>query len=91
MMAGWLGEGDALVCDDRVQFFDCADVLVDDGLIDKHPQRFGRLQFRRVRRQKNQPYAFGNIQSRLGMPAGIVENENDGSVNTRAGLVARRL
>ena len=82
--AGLAGKGDALASDDSVQFFDCADVLVDNGLIDKDPQRFCRLQLRRVGRQKNQPYAFRDIQSRLGMPAGIIENKHDGPVHTRA-------
>jgi hypothetical protein len=82
--AGLAGKSHALLGDDRIQLFDRIDVLVDDGLIDKDPQRFRRLQFGRVGRQKNQPYAFWDVQSRLAMPAGIIENKHDGPVHTRA-------
>ena len=55
-------------------------------LADGGAHRWDLIQFRRVRREKHQPNAFGNIQARFAMPACIVENENDGSVKTRAGL-----
>jgi hypothetical protein len=35
-------ESDASLCDEGVQFYDCFDVLVDDGLIDERPERFRR-------------------------------------------------
>jgi hypothetical protein len=89
--AGLVGKSHALLGNDRIQFFDRIDVLVDNGLIDKDPQRFCRLQFRRVGRQKNQPYAFRDIQSRLGMPAGIIENKHDGPVHTRASFAREHL
>jgi len=83
---GLLGEGAASICDDVLQRFDRGDVFVDERFVDQLPQRLGRLQFRRVRRKKNQPHAFGNIQARFTMPACIVEHENDGSITSRAGL-----
>jgi hypothetical protein len=52
-------------------------VFVDERFVEQLPQRLGRLQFRRVRREKNKPQAFGNLQARFTMPACIVEDENN--------------
>ena len=59
-------------------------MLVDNRLINKRPQRLSRLQFGRVGRQKDQPYALGNVQASLAVPAGIVEHQDDGSLRPSA-------
>lgn len=83
----------ALVCergasfaDDRVEFVDRADVFVDDRLVDERPQRFYWLQLRRIGRQKDQSHAIGNAQTRLAVPAGVVEDEHDGAVDAGLGF-----
>lgn len=81
-----VGEGGASFSDDVVEFVDRRDVFVDDGFVDQRPQGFGRLQLGRVWRQKDQAYAVWNIQAGLAMPAGVVENEHDGSVYAGAYL-----
>ncbi len=37
-------------CDDGVEIIDGGEVFVDDRLVDKRPEMFGRLQFRRMER-----------------------------------------
>ena len=85
----FFGEGGASLADDVVEFVDRRDMFVDDGFVDQRPQRFGRLQFGRVGRQKHQTHAVWNIQARFAMPAGVVENEHDGSINAGAGLARK--
>jgi hypothetical protein len=48
-----LGERPASICDDVLQRFDRGDAFVDEQFVEQLPQRLGRLQFRRVRREKN--------------------------------------
>jgi len=72
--------------DDFVQSFDRFDMFVDDGLVDERPQRLRRLQFRRVGREKNQPHAIGHAQSRLAVPASVVNDEHDGAVDAGLGF-----
>jgi hypothetical protein len=69
---------------DGAAFVDCFDLLVDEGFVDQRPRRFGRLQFGRLGRQKSQADAVRNIQTRFAMPACVVENEHDGSIDARA-------
>ena len=80
------GESCASFSNDVVEFLDRRDVLVDDGFVDERPQRFGRLKFGRIGRQKDEADAIGHVQARLSMPAGVVENEHDGSVDTGSSL-----
>ncbi len=79
-------EGGAPLADDFVEVFDCFDVLVDDGLVDERPRRFGWLRFRRIGREEDEPHAIGNFQPRLTMPAGVVEDEHDGAIDAGPGL-----
>ena len=78
------GERRASLADDGVEFVDRFDVLVDDGLVDEGPQGLRRLQFRRVGREKDQPHAIRHAQTRLAMPARVIDDEHDGAVD--AGL-----
>ena len=68
---------DATFCDDILKVIDGRDVFVDKRFVDQCPQRFGGLQFGRVGRKKHETQALGNVQSRLAVPAGVVEHEND--------------
>jgi hypothetical protein len=56
----FVGESWASFSNDVVAFADRRNVFVDDGFVDQRPQRFGRLQFGRVRRQKDQTCAIGH-------------------------------
>jgi hypothetical protein len=79
-------ERGASFADDRVEFVYRSDVFVDDGLVDEGPQGLRRLQFRRIGRQKDQSHAIGHAQTRLAMPAGVVEDEHDGAVDAGLGF-----
>ena len=57
----FLGERCASLADDVVEVFDRVDMLVDDGFVDKRPERFGGLQFGRIRREKHQPDSSKNL------------------------------
>ena len=85
----FVGESCASSSDDVVEFVDRRDVFVDDGFVDQRPQRFGRLWFGRAWRRKDQAYAVGHVQARFAMPAGVVENEHDGSIDASAGLARK--
>ena len=80
------GERRASFSDDRVELLDRSDVFVDDGLVDERPQGLRRLQFRRVGRQKDQSHAIGHAQSRLAMPAGVVDDEHDRALDAGLGF-----
>ncbi len=84
-----VGEGGASLADDVVEFVDGRDMFVDDGLVDQRPQCFGWLQFWRVGRQEDQAHAVGDMEARFAMPAGVVENEHDGSASAGAGLAGK--
>jgi len=88
--SGLAGEDNASARDDRIQILDCIDMLVDDGFIQERPQRFCRLQLRRVGRQKNEPYAFWDLQPGFTMPAGVIENKDNGPAHTRASFACER-
>ena len=83
------GESCASFSNDVVEFLDRRDVLVDDWLVDQRPQSFGRLQLGRVGRQEDQAHALGYVQASFAMPAGVVENEHDGSIDAGACLARK--
>ena len=85
----FVDEGGASFSDDVVEFVDGRDVFVDDGFVDQRPQRFGWLQLGRIGRQEDQAHAFGYAQASFAMPTGVVENEQDGSINASAGLACK--
>ncbi len=82
----FVGASDASSGDDVLQLLDRADVFVGEWLVDQLPRRFGRLQFRRVGRRKDQAHAVWNVEPRFPVPSGVVEDEKDGSIASRAGL-----
>jgi hypothetical protein len=88
-VVSFVGEGGASLADDVVEFVDGRDMFVDDGLVDQRPQRFGWLQFWRVGRQEDQPHAVWDMEPRFAMPAGVVENEHDGSASAGGGLARK--
>lgn len=57
---------------------------VGDRFVDERPQTFSRLELRRVGRQKDETHAGGNREPCLAMPSGIVEDENDAALFSRA-------
>jgi hypothetical protein len=66
---------------DVVESVEGRDMFVDDGLVDRHPKRFGRSQFGRIGREEDEAHAVEHAQARFAMPTSVVENEHDGSVN----------
>jgi len=73
--------------DDGLERFEVGDVFVDDGLVDGLPKMLCRLEFGRVWREKEQSDSFGNREVALGVPAGVVEHENDDAVFSGPGLL----
>jgi hypothetical protein len=53
------------------------DVLVDDGLVDQRPQRFGRGRLRGVGGLEDEPNAVRHDEAGFAAPAGVVEREDD--------------
>ncbi len=82
----FVGKGGASLTDDVVEFLNRRDMFVDDWLVDQRPQGFGRLQFGSVGRQEDQSHAVWNIEPRFSVPAGVVENEHDGSISASSSL-----
>ena len=62
-------------------------MLVDDGLVDDLPEVLCGLKFGGVGWEKEQSDAVGNREVALGVPAGIVEHENDDAVSAGPGLL----
>jgi hypothetical protein len=60
------------------------ETTVGDRLVDERPQTFGRLELWRVGRQKDETHARRNREPCLAMPSGIVEDENDAALFSRA-------
>ena len=79
-------QGAASLCDDGIEFVDCFEVPVDEGLIEERPQAFGGLQFWTVGRQKDEPDSVGDGQIFWSVPAGIVDDEEDDALASGACL-----
>lgn len=77
----------AAFIDDGLKVGKVVEVPVDEGLVDEFPETFGGLEFGTVGRQMDEPYAVGNDEARLGVPSGVVKNEEDGAMRSRAGLL----
>jgi len=60
---------------------------IGDGFVGERPEMFGGLQFRGVGRQEAEPDARGDAQPLAEVPAGPVEQQDDGLV--RAGAERR--
>jgi len=63
-------------------------VLVDDGLVHDLPEVLCGLKLWGVGWEKEQAESLGNREVALGMPAGVVEDENDNAVSAGAGLLS---
>jgi hypothetical protein len=83
-----VGEGDAALGDDCVEFCQSPEVPVDDRLVEMDPKGFGRLEFWSVGRQVNETDAFGNGK-RGSVPTGAVEHEDDDPVASCTGLAGK--
>ncbi len=60
-----------------LEIVELAERLVGDALIGEWPQALTRLQFGRIGRQKEQMDAFGHHKLFAGMPACLIENQQD--------------
>ena len=78
------GECDALLGDYGIEFGESVERAIDDGFVDKDPERFGGLKLRRIGRQKGQPDALWDGKIGRSMPTGVVENDNDDLVRPRS-------
>lgn len=76
----------AALGEDGVELVERLEMPVGYRLVEEGPEVFGRLQFRRVGRQVDEPDAVGDGEARLGVPAGVVEHQNDDAVASGAGL-----
>jgi hypothetical protein len=76
----------AALFDVRLDLGEPVEVPVDDGFVGEPPEMLGRLQFGGVGREVYQPHALGHAQAWLGVPAGAVEEQDDGAPLARAGL-----
>ena len=74
---GPFGEDDALLGDFCVEFLDACDVLVDDRLVEEHPNCFGGLQLGTIGRQMNKANTIRNFQIGRAVPSCIIEHEQD--------------
>lgn len=84
------GQLDAALRDYGVEGVEVGDVLIDNRLIDGFPEMLGGLKLRRIGRQEEKPYPFGNPEIALAMPTGVIENEDNDAVGTCAGLFGER-
>ena len=86
----WSGDkGDAPVGDYAVEVLEGRDVLVGERLVEHGPETFGGLELRAVRWQVDEPNAVGNMQAGSGVPAGVVENQDDDPLSAGAGLLRK--
>ena len=82
-----VGQGGASLRNDGLQRFEIRDVLVDDGLVHDLPERFCGLKLGGVGWEEEQTEPLGNREVGLGVPAGVVEHENDDAVPASPGLL----
>ena len=84
------GEGGASRGDDFLEGLEGWDVLVDDGLVDQRPQRFGRLHLRGVGGLEDEAQTVRHGEGRLAVPAGVVEREDDAPLAPGAGFLGEQ-
>jgi hypothetical protein len=82
-------EGYALPCNGFVEIGEGLEVFVDRRLVNMNPQRFDGLQFGGVGRQVDEPDPPGQDEPLPGVPAGIVQHEDDDAPRPRAGLLCK--
>ena len=79
-------ETTAALGDDGVELGERGEVPIDDGLVDQRPEALGGLQLRTVGRQEDEPDAVRHGEPGLGVPAGIVEHQDDDALASGAAL-----
>jgi hypothetical protein len=77
----------AALLDAVLDLGDPVEMPVDDRLVDEAPEMLGGLEFRGVGRQVDEPQAVGHPQSRLSVPAGPVEQQEDRALWACAGFL----
>jgi hypothetical protein len=60
-----------------LELIERAERLIGDPLVGERPQALTGLQFGRIGRQEEQMDAFGHHQFFAGMPAGLIEDQQD--------------
>lgn len=82
-------KGDASVGDHAVEVLEGREVLVGERLVEHGPETLGGLELRAVRWQVDEPNAVGNTQAGSGVPAGVVEHQDDDPLPAGAGLLRK--
>jgi hypothetical protein len=60
-----------------LQLLDRLEMAIDQAAVGQWPEVLGRLELRRVRREKQQVHMVGHAQFDAGVPAGAVEHQHD--------------
>ena len=79
-------EGEAAAGDCGVDLGEGGEVAVGERLVQGRPEALRRLELGRVGRQVDEPDPVGDGEPRLGVPAGVVDREDDGALSPGAGL-----
>lgn len=74
---GLLLEGETAVGLDRFQRLESFEALIGQRLIGERPEMFGRLQFRGIRREKEEVDALRHLDLVSGMPPCAIEHHDD--------------
>jgi hypothetical protein len=77
----------AALLDAVLDLGEAVEVPIDDRLVDEPPEVLGRLEFGGVGWQVDEPYALGNGQAGLCVPAGTVEQQDDRALFAGAGFL----
>lgn len=87
----WIGfEIAAALLDAILDVGERVEVPVDDGLVHEVPKALGGLQLGGVGRQVDQPQPVWHAQAGLGVPAGPIQQEDDGALRPGAGLAGEQ-
>lgn len=84
-----VGQDTAALPENLIKVTQCLEILIGQWLVGQRPQMLCRLNFRRVRGQEHQLYAFRNLQVIGDMPSCAIKDQDNMLARTSADLTGK--